>query len=302
MEAAEEMESVTTADAEAQPTAGVQSAGFLLELSPDWLIIRASENAHSFLGEYHQRLVGDPLANFTLAQPLHDLRNSLARQRGSSGIARAYRIRLIDEPRYFDIAFQSLGETIILEGLESRDEGLGDALGSVSRLIDGLNSGDRKSMLDGAARRMRALTGYDRVTLVIGDDRIESSRGQISELKISGDLPPIVADTSSTAAGRCAGTAARRWRRRYCVRRIRSSWMSFVQQAFQPRSAFPSSATRKISAISSARIAQGARPHSSCMQPLNSSPRFSECCFPTDTGASASECGLTRWLVFTNRK
>jgi light-regulated signal transduction histidine kinase (bacteriophytochrome) len=200
MEAAEEMESVTTADAEAQPTAGVQSAGFLLELSPDWLIIRASENAHSFLGEYHQRLVGDPLANFTLAQPLHDLRNSLARQRGSSGIARAYRIRLIDEPRYFDIAFQSLGETIILEGLESRDEGLGDALGSVSRLIDGLNSGDRKSMLDGAARRMRALTGYDRVTLVIGDDRIESCRGQISELKISGDLPPIVADTSSTAA------------------------------------------------------------------------------------------------------
>jgi light-regulated signal transduction histidine kinase (bacteriophytochrome) len=200
MEAAEEMESVTTADAEAQPTAGVQSAGFLLELSPDWLIIRASENAHSFLGEYHQRLVGDPLANFTLAQPLHDLRNSLARQRGSSGIARAYRIRLSDEPRYFDIAFQSLGETIILEGLESRDEGLGDALGSVSRLIDGLNSGDRKSMLDGAARRMRALTGYDRVTLVIGDDRIESSRGQISELKISGDLPPIVADTSSTAA------------------------------------------------------------------------------------------------------
>ena len=200
MEAVEEMERVTTAGAEAQPAAGVQSAGFLLELSADWLILRASENAHGFLGEYHQRLVGDPLASFTLAQPLHDLRNSLARQRGRSGIARAYRIRLIDEPRYFDIAFQSLRDTILLEGLESPDVGLGDALGSVSRLLDGLGGGDRKSMLDGAARRMRALSGYDRVTLVIGEDRVESSRGQIPELKLSGELPPMLTDTSGSAA------------------------------------------------------------------------------------------------------
>ena len=197
METADEMEKVTTAGAQAEPAACVQSAGFLLELSPDWLILRASENAHSFLSEYHQRLVGNPLADFTLAQPLHDLRNSLARQRGSSGIARAYRVRLIDEPRYFDIAFQPLGDTILLEGLQSPDDGLGDALGSVSRLIEGLSSAERGSMLDGAARRMRALTGYDRVTLVLGDERVESSRGQLPPLKTSGELPPIVAATSS---------------------------------------------------------------------------------------------------------
>src|SRR5690349_18600138 len=193
MEAAEQMEKPTTVNAGAQPAPSIQAAGFLLELSPDWLILRASENAHSFFSEYHQRLVGDPLANFTLAQPLHDLRNSLARQRGSSGIARAYRVRLIDEPRYFDIAFQSLGDTILLEGLESQQDGLGDCLGSVSRLIEGLVNSNRKSMLDGAARRMRALTGFDRVILVVGDERVESSRGQLPELKISGDLPSIVA-------------------------------------------------------------------------------------------------------------
>src|SRR4051794_15241531 len=93
----------------------VQSAGLVLELSPDWLILRASENAHGFLGHYHQRLVGEPLSQFTLAQPLHDLRNSLARQRGSSGVGRAYRVRLTDDPRYFDFAFQSLDSTILLE-------------------------------------------------------------------------------------------------------------------------------------------------------------------------------------------
>jgi len=201
MEAAEQMEKPTTANVEARPAASIQAAGFLLELSPDWLIMRASENAHSFLSEYHQRLVGNPLSDFTLAQPLHDLRNSLSRQRGSSGIARAYRIRLIEEPRYFDIAFQSLGDTILLEGLPSPDDGLGDALGSISRLIDGLRNDDRKSMLDGAARRMRALTGCDRVTLVLGDERVESSRGQMPELKVSGELPPIVAGLSDPAVG-----------------------------------------------------------------------------------------------------
>ena len=179
------------------PHPEIQSAGFLLELSPDWLIVRASENAHRFLSEYHQRLVGNPLAEFTLAQPLHDLRNSLARQRSSSGIARAYRVRLFDDPRHFDIAFQTTGATILLEGQPSRDEGVGDCLGSVSRLIDGLGGADPQARMDNAARRMRALTGFDRVTLTMGDRRSVSSRSEIPEMTIDGELPAIVADAES---------------------------------------------------------------------------------------------------------
>ena len=179
--------------------ARVQSAGFLLELSPDWLILRASENAHGFLGEYHQRLIGEPLAKFTLAQSLHDLRNSLSRQRGTSGIARAYRVRLIDEPRHFDIAFQQLDDRILLEGLPTSEQGFGEWLGSVGRLLEGLRGSNRKSMLEGAARRMRALTGFDQVCLMLGDDeKIESSRGKLPMLVVSGELPSIVADSSTT--------------------------------------------------------------------------------------------------------
>lgn len=174
--------------------AQIQRAGFLLELSPDWLILRASCNAHGFLGEYHQRLVGNPLAEFTMAQPLHDLRNSLARQRSSNGIARAYRVRLFDQPERFDFAFQSVDSAIILEGLSSPDEGVGDWLGSVSRLIEGVQGSDRKRMMEGAARRMRALTGFDRATLTIGDERIESARGAMPQLQVAGELPAIVAN------------------------------------------------------------------------------------------------------------
>ena len=176
------------------PDAQVQAAGFVLELTPDWLITRASENVRSFLGEYPQRIVGEPLANFTLAQPLHDLRNSLSRQRGASGIARCYRVRLIDEPRYFDLAFQLLDGTIVLEGLPSPEQGLGEALGSVSRLIDGLQAKDRQSTLEGAARRMRALTGFDRVILSLSGDTVESSRSKFPDLKVTGDLPALIED------------------------------------------------------------------------------------------------------------
>lgn len=176
--------------------AQVQTAGFLLELSPDWLILRASENTHGFLGEYHQRLVGEPLGKFMLAQSLHDLRNSLSRQRSGNGIAHAYRVRLIDEPRYFDIAFQALEGSILLEGVPSPEGGFGEWLGAVSRLIEGLR-GDRGALMQHAARRMRALTGFDHVVLSLDGEQVESSRGRHPALSISGELPPIVADSAT---------------------------------------------------------------------------------------------------------
>ena len=170
-----------------------QSSGFFLELSPDWLILRASENVHKFLGEYHVTLIGEPLASFAMAQPLHDLRNRLSRQRSASGIARAYRVRLIDEPRYFDMAFQHLDDRILLEGVPAID-GFGGALGAVSRLIDGLDGKDMLDSMESAARRMRALTGFDRVTLTLGSETVVSSRGKYPELP-GGDLPPILANS-----------------------------------------------------------------------------------------------------------
>ena len=182
----------------------VQSCGFVLELSPDWLIQRASENVHKFLGQYHVRLVGEPLSDFTMAQPLHDLRNSLARQRSSTGIARAYHVRLTDERRYFDIAFQLVDGKIILEGVPATDQGFGEALGAVSRLIDGL-SGDQRTLFEGAARRMRAMTGFDRAVLFLsgdGEPAAESSRGSFPSTSLEGGasvLPPIIVDSSAAA-------------------------------------------------------------------------------------------------------
>lgn len=181
-----------------------QSAAFMLELSPDWLILRASENAHGFLGEYPARLIGEPLSSFTLAQPLHDLRNSLSRQRSSNGIARAYRTRLTVEPRHFDIAFQQIDGRLLLEGVPSGSDGFGDSLGAVSRLIDGLVGDTRAALLDGAARRLRALTGFDRVTIMLDGadgDCFESARSQFASPASRHVMPAIVADAAAQSVG-----------------------------------------------------------------------------------------------------
>jgi light-regulated signal transduction histidine kinase (bacteriophytochrome) len=151
---------------------------------------------YKFLGEYHTRLIGEPLAKFTLAQPLHDLRNSLSRQKSASGISRAYRVRLTDSPNYLDIAFQQLDGRFLLEGVISA-ESFGASMGTISRLLEGIGSCDEAAI----ARRMRALCGYDRVLLASdnGEVRADCSRSSFPQRGSADlhDFPVIIVDTNA---------------------------------------------------------------------------------------------------------
>ena len=179
-----------------------QASAYFLELSLDWIVLRASENAHHLLGESHVTLVDEPLGRFVQAEALHDLRNLFSRLSGTTGIARAYRVRLTNDPDLFDIAFHLAEGRVLLEAAPSAREGLGQAFGTVGGLIAGLEGSTGRALLEGGARRMRALTGYDRVTLIYGGDRIESSRGalQMTAHDLDG-FPTIVADAAAPAVG-----------------------------------------------------------------------------------------------------
>ena len=65
----------------------------------------------------HVTLIGEPLGEFVHAQALHDLRNLISRLSGTTGIARAYRVRLTDETGLVDIAFQVSDGRVILEAM-----------------------------------------------------------------------------------------------------------------------------------------------------------------------------------------
>lgn len=183
--------------------AGIQPCGYLLELSLDWIVERASENVHHMLRESHVTLIDEPLGRFVHAQALHDLRNLFSRLSGTTGIARAYQVRLTDDPDLFDVAFQQIEERVLLEAVPSSGDGFGEAFGSVGGLAAGLAGESGKALFDAAARRMRALTAFDRVTLLAGHFKSTSSRTGVpfrsgANATLSDDFPVLVPDSSAS--------------------------------------------------------------------------------------------------------
>ena len=191
-----------SADSRRGESTYIQPGGYLLELSLDWIVLRSSENIHHLLGESHVTLIDEPLGNFVQAQVLHDLRNLFSRLSGSTGIARAYRIRLTDEAERFDIAFQHIGDRVILEALPSPADGLAESLSAVGGLAAGLATDSGQALLDSAARRMRALTAFDRATLLVGDSKATSDRRGVpfrtgANATLSDDFPALVFNSAA---------------------------------------------------------------------------------------------------------
>jgi len=197
MDSVDELRRESAAKAAAASSASIQSGSFLLELSLDWIVLGASENIHRLLGESHVTLIDEPLGRFVHSQALHDLRNLFSRLSGTTGIGRAYAVRLTDDPDLADIAFQLSGGRVLLEAVPSAGN-FGEHFGSVGGLVGGLADNRGQALLDGGARRMRALTGYDRVTVVCGDRRAESCRGSFpGPADLAVDLPALVADSEA---------------------------------------------------------------------------------------------------------
>jgi PAS fold len=195
----ETVDELDTGVADAPDDAGslcIQPCGYLLELSPDWIVLRASENIHHLLRESHVTLIDEPLGKFVHSQALHDLRNLFSRLSATTGIGRAYAVRLTEDPDLVDIAFQLREGRVLLEAVPSAGS-FGECFGSVGGLIAGLSNAPGQALLDGGARRMRALTGYDRVTLSWAQERAESSRGAFAgPAETAGaDLPMLIVDT-----------------------------------------------------------------------------------------------------------
>jgi light-regulated signal transduction histidine kinase (bacteriophytochrome) len=194
METAEKAQESNARPSPPSGASSIQPAGYLIELSLDWIVLRASQNIHHLLGQSHVTLVDEPLGRFVHNQALHDLRNLFSRLSGTTGIGRAYGVRLTDDPDLVDIAFQLSDGRVILEAVPAT-AAFGESFGSVGGLVFGLAAAHGQALLDNAARRMRALTGYDRVTLICGGERSESSRGAFgAPAKTEDDVPAIVGD------------------------------------------------------------------------------------------------------------
>ena len=144
----------------------IQSFGFLLSISSEWLVARASENLAEHIGIAWSDALGQPLDRVISEQAVHDVRNRIAYLQGEDSVERLLRIRLKPELPEYDIAIHFSDKMIIIEGEPSGPAGHQDIGITVRSML--MRQGQAASMQNfrlTAVRQIRAITGFDRVML-----------------------------------------------------------------------------------------------------------------------------------------
>ena len=141
----------------------IQPVGFLIALTGDWMVARASANVEEYLGLTPDALIGEPLGKIFASGVVHDLRNRTAMLRGPDAVERMFECRLIEGGEAFDVAIHVSGGQVVIEGEPASGEH-SDAGGTVRSMITRLDQcGDLNAFYREGARQVRALIGFDRV-------------------------------------------------------------------------------------------------------------------------------------------
>lgn len=141
----------------------IQPIGFLLAVSTDWIVQRASTNLADFVGHSHQDVIGKPMAELFPAPLLHDLRNCMTTLRGADAVERLYNREVVAGAVEFDISLHLSFGQIIIEAQPSEGPAADGTsiVGSMLARLDGTS--DMAAFYREATRQIRAYLGYDRV-------------------------------------------------------------------------------------------------------------------------------------------
>ena len=155
---------LTTCDREPIHLLGaIQKFGFLLALSPDWIVLRASENVRDYFGKGVNDVVGRPLSDFFALDAIEAVRVRLRHLLVQGAAERVMRVALINGGQPFDLAIHLSGNAIVIEAEPSDPdvEPIADIVRNMSARLHGAR--DLATLCDEASRNMRTLTGFDRV-------------------------------------------------------------------------------------------------------------------------------------------
>ena len=144
----------------------IQSFGFLMAISKDWVVTRASLNLGQFIDTDATVVLGKPLDAMVDAEALHDIRNRLTGLSATGGTERLFGIPLIVGRPYLDLAVHYVGNLCILEGEAAGLDNQKDAASMVRKMLARLGKQPSLEAFHGdAARQVRAMTGFDRVMI-----------------------------------------------------------------------------------------------------------------------------------------
>nr|WP_243846941.1 HWE histidine kinase domain-containing protein [Sphingomonas japonica] len=180
----------------------IQPFGFLIALSPDWLVRRASANAEAIFGIPADELLGRPVQDLLSDGAVHTLRNRLTMLRGPDAVERIFAVPIDDDrpKRRFDFAVHMSGDLIVIEGERSDDAEASDPASTIRAMIGRLDmAGDLPGFYREGARQVRALTGFDRVMVyrfdpdgsgVVVAEAVRSGLGSFMDLRYpASDIP-----------------------------------------------------------------------------------------------------------------
>ena len=142
----------------------IQAFGFLIALTNDWTVARASANLEQHIGVGATQAIGASVSSIFDPAALHEIRNRLAMLHPATGSERLYDLRLLGEGRLFDVAIHYAGNLLVIEGEPSGAETQMNAASLVRSMVGRLNSqATMEAFHRDAARQVRAITGFDRV-------------------------------------------------------------------------------------------------------------------------------------------
>lgn len=155
----------------------IQRFGFLVAVTPEWLIRRISANSTEFIGKTPEELIGRSLIELFSPEAVHAIRNRMALLRGEDAVERMFGLQLFTDRPPFDIAVHVSERLIIIEAEPAPGDQEGDATGTIRAMMARLNQAESiEAFYREGARQVRALTGFDRVMVYRFD---ESGSGEV---------------------------------------------------------------------------------------------------------------------------
>ena len=142
----------------------IQPFGFLLALSNDWHVMRASANVTAFVGKPAPALLGQPLSNVFTVDAIHNIRNRLMHLHGTDAVERLFGQSLFDDDvRLFDLVMHYVSGQLVIEAEPAQPEQR-NAAGTIRGMIARLDPPENiEQFFREGARQVRTLTGFDRV-------------------------------------------------------------------------------------------------------------------------------------------
>ncbi|MBB4859981.1 light-regulated signal transduction histidine kinase (bacteriophytochrome)/CheY-like chemotaxis protein [Novosphingobium chloroacetimidivorans] len=144
----------------------IQSFGWLISFSHDWIINHVSLNVAEIFGTKPDDMIGRAATDFIAPDALHDIRTRLQILGTADAVERMFNIDLIQGSRSFDVALHASGQSFVLEIEETEAGRRRDYVNYVRPMIDRLRkSATTEQLCASAARHLRGLTAFDRVMI-----------------------------------------------------------------------------------------------------------------------------------------